>query len=852
MSELLDELPTAHLEYGLRNGTVGDWLVLGPLTARLVEPINVHSHVARQLALNTIFVDADEIVPLPAERATSSVTVAEGVTLQGMWRVVNTLEDGWVDLAQNLSEASTLCAWVYAQVVLPQRVMTPLLLTVASPAQLWVNGAAVFSYDELPDLPTTMAFDAPLDEGTNEILIRVANVGIGDMAMMVALQIPATEGVVTLPTLLEPVARRQKLYAVMEKAYLAQAVYSREERIVLRWPTDMKMIDALTARLQMPNGRILGEANPMVQKGAKVDFGEATQFPDGEYEVLLLPQFEEYYVHNMRVQRRLPLQIRNGKWSTLYYGSHAERRQEALEDAARRSGELYAEIAKSALGEWDALRHEVIEQALAQVSQRSFGYEMALLALMGWVARMGDLPDFPQEVAWALEESVPLVLDHFDERTGIIFTTCHLLAGQLYAQRTFADLNTGEWHVVEAEARLLLWLTATAQSGLPGGESERAYAEAILVLSHLVDLARSDEVAEMAAAVLDKVAYLLALQSFLGVWGGSRDDGDMEWLLSARLGPLCGVARLWWGQGAYNAYCAATVALACAENYLLPEIVAAVALDRQQENWLQRQDAPLLMSGRPQVNRAAYRSGDYLLASMQGDFAAGTRALLWQATLGPDAVIFGNRPACSSEHTVWAQNYWRGNAAPVRVAQWKELLVVAYLPAEEPLLNFSHAYIPQAAFDEVRIGEGWAMARKGNGYVALTATGGVEAATEGRTAKLELRAAGESIWLVHVGRAAHDGTFAQFVEKVLALPLALNHERVEITSLRGEHVRFATSSPLGEALIVGGVAQPLTDFPHLASIYGGAETMPATAVEIQYQEHLMRLDFGTAQTPAAT
>ena len=76
----------------------------------------------------------------------------------------------------------------------------------------------------------------------------------------------------------------------------------------------------------------------MIQKGAKVDFGEAAQFPDGQYEVLLQPQFEEYYVQDMRVQRRIPLQIRNGKWSMVYYGSHAERRQEALEDAARRTG----------------------------------------------------------------------------------------------------------------------------------------------------------------------------------------------------------------------------------------------------------------------------------------------------------------------------------------------------------------------------------------------------------------------------------------------------------------------------------------------------------------------------------
>lgn len=855
MSELLDDLPTAQVEYALRHrvsndgldrsGIVGDWLVLGPLITPLAEATHLHSKVARQLALNNIFVDADEIIPLPAERATATVTVAEGVTLEGMWRLVNTLEDGCVDLAQHVGEASALCAWVYAQVVLPQRVSTPLVLTTASPTQIWINGTAVFSYDELPDAPERLSVNAPLDEGSNEILIRVANVGSGDVPMMVALQIPGAEGKVTLPTLLEPVTRRQKLAAVMEQAYLAQDVYGRKERIVLRWPNDMGMIDALTARLQTPSGKIYGEANPMVQKGAKVDFGEADQFPDGSYEVLLLPQFEEYYVQNMRAQRRIPLEIRNGTWSSRYYGSYAERRQEVLEDASRRTGSIYAEIAKSALGQWENLNHAVIEQAVGQVSPRTAGYDGTLLALLGWVARFGDLPDFPQEVAWALAESVPLVLDQLDAQSSPTLTTCHLLAGQLYAERTFADLNDGNWHRAQAEAHLLAWLRATAQTGLPAGENEQSYSEALIVLSHLIDLARSDEVAEMAVAVLDKLAYQIALQSFVGVWGGSQDGEGTRWLPSARLGALSGVERLWWGQGSLHRGCAAMVALACAESYSLPEIIAAVGLDRQQENWLLRQDRP---QAAPAVNRVAYRTGDYLLASMQGDFAPHTPVLLWQATLGPDALIFGNRPALCSQHNAWASNYWRGNAAPVRVAQWQSVLMVAYSPAPDAILAFSHAYFPKAHFDDVLLTDGWAMARRGNGYVAMTATGGVELVTSGPTAQREVRAAGEAVWLVQMGRAESDGTFAQFTEKVLGRRLHWEDDVVHYQSLAGQTIRFRPTGPLAQALRVDDEPKPLADFPHVASIYGGAAALPASSVDIQYHEHLVRLDFGATET----
>jgi hypothetical protein len=842
MSEMLEEIPIAHLDYMIHEGAVGDWLVLGPVMIPLAEPPSM-TVAARRDIQAAFLARVGEISQPPAERAKCTVTVGESEPLQSMWRVVNCAEDRRVDLAQWVETPHFLCAWSYAQVISPSRMTTRLRLTTASPTEVWINGEPVFAYDKLPDQPTQVEFTATLDEGTNEVLIRIANVGQGDIPLGVALQVmELDQGRVTLPTLLEPVARRQKLAAVMELAYLEQDVYAREQRVVLRWPARMQQMDALTARLQTPTGRIYREANPIVRSGAKVDFGVASQYPDGVYEVLLQPQFEEYYVQDMRIQRRLSLVISNQKWSTLYYGSAADRSQEALEDAARRQDTLFAELAKSALGKWEEVRREVIGQALEQLSQHDEGSVRAMVALLGWVARLGDLPEFPQNVELALEESVPPLLGHLETHDDILTATCHLLAGQLYPHSKFADSQSGAWHQERGEEQVLAWLAATAQMGLPGGESAQGYVDALLALSHLVDLAHADEIAEMAAVVLDKLAYQLALQSYVGVWGGSQDQANTQWLQNGHLGPLSGVFRLWWGQGAYNAECAATVALAFVENYELPEIIAAVGLDRQQENWLRRHDVRPALANQPHANRTAYRTGDYLLASAQGDWPAGTAALLWQVTLGPDMIVYGNRPACSSDHAAWQSNYWRGNAAPVRIAQWQDLLLVIYGQAEDAVLDFTHAYFPLVLFDEVKWAGGWVMARKGNGYVALTATGGVELVTGGRTAQREVRAAAQAVWLVQMGRAADDGIFAEFTGKVLARPLTLETDRVSYRTLRDQSVEMGMSTPL----LVEDEPHHLSDFPHLeSSAYGGATALPAESLTIQYQEHLMRLDLST-------
>jgi hypothetical protein len=169
MSELLEELPAAHLEYPLRHGAVGDWLVLGPLQIPLSKLKAVQDQSARHQALYAELAAVEEITQLPSERTTCVVTMGYGAAHEAVWRVVNTLEDMRVDLAQGVKTPHALFAWAYAQVVLPSRAHTSLILATASPIEVWINGETVFAYDELPDRPVELSFVATLDEGTNEI-----------------------------------------------------------------------------------------------------------------------------------------------------------------------------------------------------------------------------------------------------------------------------------------------------------------------------------------------------------------------------------------------------------------------------------------------------------------------------------------------------------------------------------------------------------------------------------------------------------------------------------------------------------------------------------------------------------
>jgi len=125
-----------------------------------------------------------------------------------------------------------------------------------------------------------------------------------------------------------------------------------------------------------------------------------------------------------------------------------------------------------------------------------------------------------------------------------------------------------------------------------------------------------------------------------------------------------------------------------------------------------------------------------MLSSAQDYFPGepGRAEHIWQATLGPDAVVFVNHPVCLSQKRAYQPNYWRGNGVLPRVAQWKDLLIALYRLPDDDWLGYTHAHFPIAALDEYALREGWAFARKGEGYLALKASQGFTLVKSGNSA----------------------------------------------------------------------------------------------------------------------
>ena len=246
------------------------------------------------------------------------------------------------------------------------------------------------------------------------------------------------------------------------------------------------------------------------------------------------------------------------------------------------------------------------------------------------------------------------------------------------------------------------------------------------------------------------------------------------------------------------------------------------------------------------VDKVTYRTPDYMLSSAL-DYRpgqAGYQQHIWQATMGPDAVVFVTHPACVSEAGSHRPNFWHGNQVLPRVAQWKETLVAIHCIPEGDWMGFTHAYFPTRHFDEYRLRRSplrrdWAFARVGRAYLALTAARGLELVTRGPSACFELRSYGaENIWLCTMGRPDTDGSFEAFQEAVLGLDVQMDGLTIRCQTTRGQTIALGWEGPF----LVDGMEQSLSGLKHYENPFCIAD-LPAHEMEIRTADYLLRLDF---------
>lgn len=99
---------------------------------------------------------------------------------------------------------------------------------------------------------------------------------------------------------------------------------------------------------------------------------------------------------------------------------------------------------------------------------------------------------------------------------------------------------------------------------------------------------------------------------------------------------------------------------------------------------------------------------------------------MWYGALSPEAVIFTNHPGTWAERSSMRPGYWFGNGVMPAIKQEKGILGAVYQITEEHPVSFTHVYCPAERFDVVRQEGSWLFLQKGEDYMALWSSQGME------------------------------------------------------------------------------------------------------------------------------
>lgn len=869
------------------DGAIRNWLACGPLATPLngleeiVRPDGSPFRKGGRWILNYWAFDPASVdlkrhiyqqLPASEWKPPSRPALNASAMAGQAWTYAVAEEDNVIDFSRFSFTPTLLQSWVFACLSTAEPMTVRAELLTIGPARLWMNGELVahyaerFSYVAPQAIPLTLTLSA----GLNDLYLHGEMLGWREARLALGLRFfedpPLT---VCLPLGNVPADRWQRAEESLSRLLVKQFAFLKlpgriwfdsaastscdcEAEVSVSFPEHV--LPELS--LELPTGRSRFTVAP----------GEAAELPITPEVAATMARLpgENALSLVLRPADGTPLAVHREIWASANefsqqpYGTYDSRRREALEHLAQMPYDVLAAMAAVETGQARHISSDAVALACHFMDNRYDCADFYAVGLLALLYRYGDHPalrpadrerienSFRHFKFWIDEPGLDAMC-YFTENHQILFHVTAYLAGQRWPDQIFSNSGlSGRQQKARARSRLESWILRRLQGGFSEWDSNAYLALDTFAMLALVEFADSPRLQEMATTLLHKIFFMVASQSFRGAHGSTHGRCYVNSLKSARVENTSGMQRIAWGMGIFNGETRATGLLALARRYRVPEVLQRIGADLPQVLVTRaRSSAPYrplfdLKRGEWDVRTITRRTPDYMLSAAI-DYRPGEMGIqehLWQATLGPEAVVFTTYPGNSQEHGNARPNFWAGSARLPRVAMHEKTVICLYQLAAGVGLGFSHAYFPTVFFDEWQVSGPWAFARVGDGYLALGGDGELVLTETGRHAGQELRSQGAGkVWLCHVGSAAEDGDWGTFRRKVTQHVPKIDGSSVNWTTPDHQLLSFSWEGPLR----VDGHAQDWSDFPHYENIYTqiplGAERMT-----IRYGEQGFTLD----------
>lgn len=408
------------------------------------------------------------------------------------------------------------------------------------------------------------------------------------------------------------------------------------------------------------------------------------------------------------------------------------------------------------------------------------------------------------------------------ENHRIGFHVCEYLAGLLYPEEIFTNCGqNGMYHSLKGRMHLAEWLNQRCRAGFDEPHSDSYLPVTISALLVLREVLPMEEypLRNMVNILLDFMTFLFAVSDFDGVMATPRGRSYNMPLRTRFSSTINGLFWLFFGNAPSNAkFANQEMAFSC---YVPPKALCELADNFTPATFTFKEG--IMHFDKHNADFTIRRTPDYMIGGVR-DHNVGMCDMHFisaMITLPDDISIFFSSPNNVAEGSGLRPDYWAGQAFLPRVLMYGRTLAVIWHDVNNPDIWITHCHFNARKFDEVISEGGWTFGRKGNSYVAIYSSVPHSFCKEGSYAGRELVCDGnETVWLAECGSSREDGSFSDFIKKMLSAEIIQEGGQFTFVSPGSGRLEFG----LTDGFLADGRPVPISDdlisCPYLHSRYG--------------------------------
>ena len=628
-------------------------------------------------------------------------------------------------------------------------------------AVVWLNGAEIGCMAPYSrNLEAKQEFTLPLKAGLNELAIFFDDLAERDARYFFqADYVRGPKAQVAMPVPIDGELAKE-LEAALEGMRFNRTAYTGEDMLVL-FPRPLPVSVAAHVQVEgdfMSTERFAFDFT-LAQGTTRLDLGSSGELPADFRHFRVTLSTGGFVVH-----RSLGVEICHAQRQGTAPAALSARIDETLNEVAEHSErDTVRAFARLATGKGGADTDAMIEGELEAIEDCHDCADFVLVPLLWSRIAYGDdigtatrarVDAAILNYRYWMDEPGNDVQWYFSENHALLFHTAAYLAGGLFPDAIFRRSGrVGQAQSAVGRDRVRAWLDHFEQWEMAEFNSAPYFPIDLKGLSALAALAPDADIRTRAAAGIVRLATIVARSAHHGMVTAAQGRSYEHTLAAGRSLELSGIARLLWGVGNYGrrVHALPQIAVLLRDHGLkVPDDLKAIAdftaADAQEWRFAQGQDRIAKLY---HYKSAAYAMGS--IAAYRWD-EWGYQETLLHLRLGtrPEAAIWINHPGEVIQFGYGRPSYWGGSGTVPRTQQYRGLAVLNFgIHDEQP--DFTHAWFPKEAFDEMAVRGNVALARQGDGLVLLKGHTDFSVTTTGPSADAELRLPGrQARWIVRV------------------------------------------------------------------------------------------------------